>query len=138
WLKTHDIPGIAGVDTRALTARIRQQGMPHGVVAHSPSGEFDVADLREHLRKFPGLEGQDLAGQVTCRQAYDWRESPWTCAGGYGEQTRPEWRAVVLDYGVKRNILRQLAGHGAAITVLPAHANIADILRPDPQGALLA
>lgn len=138
WLKMHNIPGIAGVDTRALTARIREQGMPHGVVAHSPAGEFDIAVLRQELRNFPGLEGQDLAGQVTCRQIYHWNESPWTWANGYGEQDKPEWRAVVLDYGVKRNILRQLAGHGAAITVLPAHAGIDDILRLDPQGVLLS
>jgi carbamoyl-phosphate synthase small subunit len=138
WLKKHNIPGIAGVDTRALTVRIREQGMPHGVVAHSPNGEFDLVGLRDELRNFPGLEGQDLAEQVTCRQTYNWHESSWTWANGYGEQDQPEWRAVVLDYGVKRNILRQLAAHGAAITVLPAHADIDDILRLDPQGVLLS
>ena len=138
WLKVHNIPGIAGVDTRALTARIRERGMPHGIVAHSPAGEFDITDLREQLRKFPGLEGQDLAEQVTCQQTYHWRESSWTWGNGYGEQDKPEWRAVVIDYGVKRNILRQLAGHGAAITVLPAHSGVDDILRLDPQGVLLS
>jgi carbamoyl-phosphate synthase small subunit len=112
--------------------------MPHGVVAHSPAGEFDVVDLQKALRNFPGLEGQDLAEQVTCGQTYEWRESPWSWSKGYGEQDNPEWRAVVLDYGVKRNILRQLAGHGASITVLPAHATIDDILRLDPHGVLLS
>jgi carbamoyl-phosphate synthase small subunit len=138
WLKIHRIPGIAGVDTRALTARIREQGMPHGVVAHSPAAEFDVAGLRNALHNFPGLEGQDLAEHVTCEHPYEWRESPWRWSKGYGEQDKPEWRAVVLDYGVKRNILRQLAGHGASITVLPAHAKIDDILRLNPQGVLLS
>jgi carbamoyl-phosphate synthase small subunit len=138
WLKAHNIPGLAGIDTRALTARIRDHGMPHGIVAHSPEHEPDRNALLQELRSFPGLEGQDLAEQVTCRQTYQWRESPWTWARGYGEQREPGWRAVVLDYGVKRNILRQLAGHGAAITVLPAQATIDDILRLDPQGVLLS
>jgi carbamoyl-phosphate synthase small subunit len=138
WLKTQNIPGIAGIDTRALTARIREHGMPHGIVAHSPAGEFDISALRRELQSFPGLEGQDLAEKVTCGQTYEWRESPWEWAQGYGEQTAPGWRAVVLDYGVKRNILRQLAGHGAAIAVLPAHATIDDVLRHKPDGVLLS
>ena len=138
WLKGHNIPGIAGIDTRALTARIRERGMPHGIVAHAPGGDFDVSFLRRELEKFPGLEGQDLAEKVTCGQTYEWRESPWAWAQGYGELKEPLWRAVVLDYGVKRNILRQLAGHGAAITVLPAHATIEDVLRHKPDGVLLS
>ena len=138
WLKLHNIPGIAGIDTRALTARIRERGMPHGIVAHSPSGKFNFVALREELHGFPGLEGQDLAIQVTCGQMYEWRESPWAWAPGYGQQLEPGWRAVVLDYGVKRNILRQLAGHGAAITVVPAQATIDDVLRHNPDGVLLS
>jgi carbamoyl-phosphate synthase small subunit len=138
WLKAHNIPGIAGIDTRALTARIRERGMPHGIVAHAPAGDFDVSVLRRELENFPGLEGQDLAEKVTCAQTYEWRESPWAWAKGYGEQKDPGWRAVVLDYGVKRNILRQLAGHGAAVTVLPAHATTDDVLRHKPDGVLLS
>ena len=138
WLKSHNIPGIAGIDTRALAVRIREHGMPHGIVAHSPNDKIDLRTLQEELKKFPGLEGQDLAGQVSCRQTYTWRETPWTWGCGYGEQATPRWRAVVLDYGVKRNILRQLAGHGAEITVLPAHAGIEEIQRHDPQGVLLS
>ncbi|HEX9158806.1 MAG TPA: glutamine-hydrolyzing carbamoyl-phosphate synthase small subunit [Rhizomicrobium sp.] len=138
WLRSHNIPGIAGIDTRALTARIRERGMPHGVVAHAPAGDFDFPALRRDLNAFPGLEGQDLAEQVTCGQMYQWRESPWAWSRGYGEQTEPGWRAVVLDYGVKHNILRQLAGHGAAITVLPAHATAEDVLRHKPDGVLLS
>jgi len=138
WLKLHNIPGIAGIDTRALTARIRKQGMPHGIVAHASSGDFDMIALERELQRFPGLEGQDLAKQVTCGQMYEWHETPWAWGRGYGQQQTPSWRAVVLDYGVKRNILRQLAGHGAAITVLPAHADIDDVLRHNPDGVLLS
>jgi carbamoyl-phosphate synthase small subunit len=138
WLRKNNIPGIAGLDTRALTARIREQGMPHGVVAHDPDGAFDIAALTKRAREFPGLVGLDLAKEVTCRQSYTWNETPWEWNKGYGEQTQPTWRAVVLDYGVKRNILRQLAGHGAEIVVLPANASFDDVMRQSPDGVLLS
>ncbi|MBI3678224.1 MAG: glutamine-hydrolyzing carbamoyl-phosphate synthase small subunit [Proteobacteria bacterium] len=138
WLKNHNIPGIAGLDTRALTNRIREQGMPHGIVAHSANGKFDVAALTKRAREFPGLVGLDLAKDVTCRQMYTWRETPWAWDKGYGEQTAPTWRAVVLDYGVKRNILRQLAAHGADIVVLPASASFDEVKRHAPHGVLLS
>jgi carbamoyl-phosphate synthase small subunit len=138
WLKLHNIPGISGIDTRALTTRIRERGMPHGVVAHAPDGKFDIEKLAAEARGFSGLEGLDLAKEVTCRQTYKWRETPWQWGAGYGEQTAPTWRAVVLDYGVKRNILRQLAGHGAEISVLPASASFDDVMRHEPHGVLLS
>ena len=138
WLKLHNIPGIAGIDTRALTNRIREQGMPHGVVAHAPDGKFDREALVKKARAFPGLVGLDLAKDVTCRQMYSWNETPWAWGSGYGTQSAPTWRAVVLDYGVKRNILRQLAGHGAEIVVLPAQATFDDVMRQSPHGVLLS
>ena len=138
WLALNNIPGISGIDTRALTSRIREKGMPHGIVAHSPDGKFDIARLAAAAREFPGLEGLDLAKDVSCRQSYTWRETPWAWNEGYGDQQNPTWRAVVLDYGVKRNILRQLAGHGAEIVVLPADASFADVMRHEPDGVLLS
>ncbi|HEY1837887.1 MAG TPA: glutamine-hydrolyzing carbamoyl-phosphate synthase small subunit [Rhizomicrobium sp.] len=138
WLKAHNIPGIAGIDTRALTNRIREQGMPHGVIAHSRDGKFDREALTKAARGFPGLVGLDLAKDVSCRQSYTWRETPWALANGYEEQKDPSWKAVVLDYGVKRNILRQLAGHGADITVLPANASFDELMRHNPHGVLLS
>jgi carbamoyl-phosphate synthase small subunit len=138
WLKSHGIPGVAGIDTRALTSRIRELGMPHGIVAHAPDGGLDIPALVERARGFSGLEGLDLAREVTCRQTYSWRETPWKWGQGYGEQDSPNWRAVVLDYGVKRNILRQLAGRGAEVTVLPASATCDEILRHSPDGVLLS
>jgi carbamoyl-phosphate synthase small subunit len=138
WLKLHNIPGLSGIDTRALTNRIREQGMPHGVVAHSSRGEFDIAALVRQAREFPGLVGLDLAKDVTCRQTYTWREMPWAWSAGYGLEENPTWRAVVLDYGVKRNILRQLAGRGADIVVLPAQSTFEDVMRHAPHGVLLS
>ena len=138
WLKSHNIPAIAGIDTRALTNRIREQGMPHGTVAHAPDGKFDMQALVKSAKDFPGLVGLDLAKDVSCRQSFTWRETPWALDGGYSEQKDPSFRAVVLDYGVKRNILRQLAGHGADITVLPANASYDDVMRLSPHGVLLS
>jgi carbamoyl-phosphate synthase small subunit len=138
WLKNHNIPGLSGIDTRALTIRIRENGMPHGVVAHAPDGNLDIDALLAAARAFPGLEGLDLAQEVSCRQTYTWRETPWVWNEGYGSEERPGWRVAVLDYGVKRNILRQLAGHGAEIIVLPADATFEDIIRYEPDGVLLS
>src|SRR5437868_7161287 len=92
WLKKHNIPGISGIDTRALTNRIREQGMPHGVVAHHPRGEFDTSALARRAREFPGLVGLDLARDVSCRQMYTWRETPWAWDCGYGVEEQPSWR----------------------------------------------
>ena len=139
WLKSHDIPAIAGIDTRALTARIREKGMPHGVIAHAgPSGQLDTDALKKAALAFPGLEGLDLAKEVTSRQTFKWRETPWVWNKGYGELAVPSWRTVVIDYGVKRNILRMLAGLGADVTVVPAQATFEDVMRHEPHGVLLS
>jgi carbamoyl-phosphate synthase small subunit len=138
WLKKHNIPAIAGIDTRALTSRIREKGMPHGIVAHTPDGKFDIAALRAQAKAFPGLEGLDLAKEISARQMYRWDETPWKWGEGYGRVTAPTWRAVVVDYGVKRNILRMLAGSGAEIIVLPAQATAEDVMRHNPHGVLLS
>jgi carbamoyl-phosphate synthase small subunit len=138
WLKRHNIPGLSGIDTRALTSRIRELGMPHGVIAYDPNGKFDIPALQERAKSFPGLEGLDLAKDVSCRQSFTWNETPWVWNKGYGTQTRPSWRAVVVDFGVKRNILRLLAGAGADIVVLPAQSTAEDILRHRPDGVMFS
>ena len=134
WLKKHNIPGIAGLDTRALTSRIRELGMPHGVIGRSD----DVAALQKAAKGFPGLVGLDLAKEVTARQMFKWNETPWAWNQGYGKVEAPSFRTVVLDYGVKKNILRLLAGLGADITVLPAQATLDDVLRHEPHGVVLS
>jgi carbamoyl-phosphate synthase small subunit len=138
WLKKNNIPGIAGIDTRALTNRIRDRGMPHGVVAVPENGKVDIDALVKQAREFPGLVGLDLAKDVTSRQMYRWSETPWAWGEGYGKEGKPTWKAVVLDYGVKRNILRQLAAHGADITVVPANTNFEDVMKHAPHGVLLS
>ncbi|HEV7959419.1 MAG TPA: glutamine-hydrolyzing carbamoyl-phosphate synthase small subunit [Rhizomicrobium sp.] len=138
WLKAHNIPAVAGIDTRALTSMIREKGMPHGVIANAGSGQLDHAALLKQAKSFSGLEGLDLAKEVTSRQTYKWSETPWAWNEGYGEETETSWRATVVDYGVKRNILRLLAGRGADITVVPATADLDEVMRHDPDGVLLS
>ena len=138
WLKKHNIPAIAGIDTRALTNRIRELGMPHGAIVQAKDGGIDTAAGVKAARSFPGLVGLDLAKDVTTRQTYTWRETPWSWGKGYGEQTAPSWRVTVVDFGVKRNILRMLAGLGADVTVVPAQASLDDVMRHKPDGVLLS
>jgi carbamoyl-phosphate synthase small subunit len=138
WLKAHNIPAVAGIDTRALTSLIREKGMPHGVITNADAGALDHAALLKQAKSFPGLEGLDLAKDVTVRQTYKWRETPWAWNEGYGTEKEATWRATVIDYGVKRNILRLLAGRGADITVVPANADLDEVMRHDPDGVLLS
>jgi carbamoyl-phosphate synthase small subunit len=138
WLKSHGLPGIAGVDTRRLTRRIRDGGAPSGVIAHAPDGKFDLEALVAEARAWPGLEGMDLAGDVTCRQSYRWDETGWQLGRGYGKQADPQFNVVAIDYGAKRNILRNLASEGAAVTVVPSTATAEDVLRHAPDGIFLS
>src|SRR5262249_22504541 len=112
WLKTRGVIGLAGLDTRALTSLIRTKGMPNATIAHAPDGKFDLAALKKEARDWPGLVGMDLVPMVTSGQRFDWDETPWQWGEGYGRQNAPEFHVVAIDYGIKRNILRQLAGAG--------------------------
>ena len=138
WLKARNIIGIAGIDTRALTARIRENGMPNGVIAHSPDGRFDEASMAAELKAFPGLEGLDLARDVSTAQTYSWTETSWEWDKGFGEVTDPQFHIVAVDFGAKRNILRRLADQGARVTVVPASASADDILALKPDGVFLS
>ncbi len=138
WLKSHGIPGIAGVDTRALTRRIRDKGAPNGVISHDPSGKFDLDALYKMAKEWPGLDGMDLAKDVSCTQTYKWDESAWELGKGYGKQTKPKYRVVAVDYGAKRNILRCLAASGCDVTVVPATASAEDIMAHKPDGVFLS
>ncbi len=138
WLKTRGIIAITGVDTRALTARIREHGMPNGVIAHDPSGKFDLDALKKEAAAWPGLLGLDLVPDVTSGQSYTWDETRWVWGKGYGRQESPEFHVVALDYGLKRNILRCLASAGCKVTVLPATATAEDVLSRNPDGVFLS
>ncbi len=138
WLRSHGVPGIAGLDTRALTLRIRDGGPPTAVLAHPADGMFDLAGLRTQAQSWPGLEGMDLARQVSCRQAYEWDEGTWHYPEGFARQAAPRHHVVAVDYGAKRNILRSLAEAGCRVTVVPADSTAEDILRHQPDGVFLS
>ncbi|MBN9043343.1 MAG: carbamoyl phosphate synthase small subunit [Rhizobiales bacterium 62-47] len=138
WLKARGIVGLSGIDTRALTALIRSKGMPNAVIAHARNGQFDLNALKEEARAWPGLEGMDLVPMVTSAQRYTWDETPWQWEKGFGRADKPEFNVVAIDYGVKRNILRLLAGEGCKVTVVPATTSADDILAMKPDGIFLS
>jgi carbamoyl-phosphate synthase small subunit len=138
WLKARNIIGLGGIDTRALTALIREKGMPNAVIAHSPGGKFDLDALKKEAREWPGLVGMDLVPMVTTAQRYTWDETPWQWGKGYGRQEKPKFNVVAIDYGIKRNILRLLAGSGCKVTVVSAATSAEDILAMKPDGVFLS
>ncbi|MEO9340095.1 glutamine-hydrolyzing carbamoyl-phosphate synthase small subunit [Mesorhizobium sp. SB112] len=138
WLKRRGIVAMSGVDTRALTALIRENGAPNAIIAHAPDGVFDIDDLKKRAAAWSGLVGLDLAKEVTSGQSSVWRETPWVWDEGYGEQDKPSMHVVAIDYGVKRNILRLLAGLGAKVTIVPATTEADDILALKPDGIFLS
>jgi carbamoyl-phosphate synthase small subunit len=142
WLTSFNLIGLAGLDTRRLTRRIRDRGAPNGVICHEPSGRFDLDALIAEARAWPGLNGMDLAKDVTCRQTYTWTETRWSKERGYGDLIKDgrtaDYHVVAIDYGAKRNILRCLADTGCKVTVVPATATAEEILRHDPDGIFLS
>src|ERR1700691_5396510 len=138
WLKSRGVIGLGGIDTRALTGLIRERGMPNAVIAHEPSGRFDIGALKAEAKAWPGLVGMDLVPMVTTGQRFTWQETPWQWDGGYGELRDAEFHVVSIDYGIKRNILRQLAGNSCKVTVVPAQTSAADILALKPDGIFLS
>ncbi len=138
WLASRGRIAIGGVDTRRLTRAIRKAGAPHVALAHDPEGNFDIETLLKKARGFSGLEGLDLAKEVTCAQSYRWDEMRWAWPDGYTRQTEPKHKVVALDYGAKRNILRCLASAGCDVTVLPATATSEEVLAHNPDGVFLS
>ncbi|TBX23216.1 glutamine-hydrolyzing carbamoyl-phosphate synthase small subunit [Nioella sediminis] len=138
WLAAKGRICIGGIDTRRLTRAIRQQGAPHVALAHDPEGKFDLEALVAAARGFAGLEGLDLAKDVTCAQSYKWDEKRWAWPEGYTKREEPGFKVVAVDYGAKRNILRCLASAGCDVTVLPATATAEEVLAHQPDGVFLS
>lgn len=138
WLSQRGIIGLCGIDTRALTSLIREKGLANAVIAHDKNGVFDVEALKERARKWSGLVGLDLAKDVTEGQSSEWDETPWVWNEGYGHEKTKDIHIVAVDYGVKRNILRLLAGLEARVTVVPAKTTAEEILALNPDGIFLS
>ncbi|MEM8774356.1 MAG: glutamine-hydrolyzing carbamoyl-phosphate synthase small subunit [Pseudomonadota bacterium] len=138
WLARRGRVAIGGIDTRRLTRAIRQQGAPHVALAHSVDGKLDAEALVRKAREFAGLEGMDLAKQVSCAQSYRWDETRWAWPDGYAKQENAQHKVVAIDYGAKRNILRCLASAGCDVTVMPATSTAEDVLAQNPDGVFLS
>jgi carbamoyl-phosphate synthase small subunit len=139
WMKFRGVVGLSGVDTRALTRIIREKGMPHAVIAHAPNGVFDLDALVAQAKGWSGLEGLDLAKEATTLQSFTFDEGLWDWPEGYARRRpAPRFEVAVLDYGIKRNILRALTSIGARATVLPAATTAREILARKPDGVLLS
>ncbi len=138
WLKRHNIVGLGGIDTRRLTRLIRENGMPNGVIAHDATGTFNIDALKKEAASWPGLEGMDLAKDVTARQIWTLDEQRWEWNEGYKPQRKTRFNVVVIDYGLKRNILRSLSSIGARLTVVPADTSFETIAHMKPHGVVLS
>jgi carbamoyl-phosphate synthase small subunit len=139
WMAANGKIGLSGVDTRALTRRIRLSGAPNAVIAHSPDGKFDIPALVKRAHEWAGLEGMDLAQRVTRDENQNWEGGSWTLGKGYGRAARDtKPHVVAIDYGAKDNIFRNLVKAGARVTVVPAKTSLADIKALSPDGVFLS
>jgi carbamoyl-phosphate synthase small subunit len=138
WMKANGRIGISGVDTRALTRLIRVAGAPNAVIAHSASGDFDVPALLARAKAWAGLEGMDLAKDVTTLQTYGWDQGLWKLGSGYAAPAKGRKKVVAIDYGIKHNILRNLVDVGCDVTIVPATATFDEIMAHAPDGLFLS
>lgn len=139
WMKAKGKIGLAGIDTRALTRRIRLSGAPNAILAHSPEGKFDIPTLLKRAQAWPGLEGMDLARVVSRQGSEDWEGGIWTLGKGYARSPHePRPHVVAIDYGAKDNIFRNLVHAGAQVTVVPAQTSLEKILELKPDGVFLS
>jgi carbamoyl-phosphate synthase small subunit len=138
WLIDRSVIAITGIDTRALTNHIRENGMQHAVIAYDPSGEFDFDALRKKAANWVGLEGADLASKISTDKPHKWQEAAWQWPGEFGSTQAQALHIVIIDYGVKRNIARMLAEQEMAVTIVPANYSAEQIMALKPDGIVLS
>lgn len=138
WLLEKGLIGMGGVDTRRLTRAIRAQGAPNVTIAHNPEGKFEIEEMVLSARASKGLEGSDLAAEVTHVDPYEWHEGRWSWPEGHSDVKKDDHKVVAIDYGAKRNILRCLTNSGCDVTVLPADSTLETILSHNPEGVFLS
>lgn len=135
YLKDNKILGIADIDTRKLTKILREKGAQSGCLM---AGDIDEQQALEAARKFAGLQGLDLAQEVTCQQQYSWSEGSWQLGSGHREVAERPYKVVAYDFGVKHNILRMLTDRGCDLTVVPAKTPASEVLAMQPDGVFLS
>lgn len=135
YLKENGIVAIQGIDTRALVKHIRDKGAQTGIVS---SIDLDPESLVEKARKAPSIVGRDLVQEVSCKKSYGWTEGTWTLGQGYTEAPEVRYKVVAYDFGIKRNILRNLVSAGCEVTVVPAATPAEEVLAMNPDGVFLS
>lgn len=138
WLNKRGIIGLSGIDTRALTHIIREKGMQHATIAYNKDGNFNIEEIKQSAKSWAGLEGLDLAKSVTTSENYDFNESIWVWPEGVSDTKSPKYNVVVMDFGAKANILRDLGAIGAKVKVVPANTSGDDIIAMKPDGVMLS
>ena len=141
WLTAHNLPGIAGIDTRALTRHIRDNGAPKGVLSHCRDGQFDLESLEQMVGSWPGLNGMDLASEVSTKYVYGWDSGIFELSANRfpaADASTARHKVIAVDYGCKQNILRCLTAAGCDVEVVPATTSAAEILARRPDGIFLA
>ena len=138
WLKANGIVALCDIDTRALTAHIRETGLAKAVIAHDPDGEFDIDDLKQRAAAWTGLDGLDLVPDVTSKGQNDWKQRGWAWNEGYGDNQQTRHHVVAIDFGVKRNILRLFAGLDCKVTIVPSTTSADGIMALNPDGIFLS
>ncbi|MEO5612483.1 MAG: glutamine-hydrolyzing carbamoyl-phosphate synthase small subunit [Sphingomicrobium sp.] len=140
WMRKWGRIGISGLDTRALTQLVRREGPPTIAIAHRADGKFDLEALQRMAANWPGLEGMDLAKNVSRLQVERWNGGKWAWAQGYeiGGDDLKRPHVVAIDYGSKRNIFRNLVEAGARVTVVPAAASFEEVMAHEPDGFFLS
>lgn len=138
WMKTRGIVGLSGIDTRALTRKIREDGMQNAAICHSPHGNIDIDALIQQAKDWEGLDAADLAADVVSSSTYENKERLWDIDGGYSDLENADYHVVVVDFGVKKNILRNLSDVGARTTVVNGDATLDDIKALSPDGVVFS
>ncbi len=138
WLKNMNLVGLTGLDTRSLTHAIRDSGAPIASIAHFGVADTNIDLLRNNAADWPGLEGMDLAAEVTTRQTYHWNQAEWSLGDGHTNAPASRHKVVAVDFGAKHNILRCLASGACDVTVVPASASAEEILAHEPDGIFLS
>ncbi len=139
WLKKNKIVGLTGIDTRSLTNLIRDKGAPKGTIESSRNGKFNIKKLLKKTERWHGLNGLDLAKNVTTKSKYNWKNfKTWKKETGFQKNKKKKFNIIAIDYGIKKNILRYFSNHSCKITVVPCNTSINDIIKLKPDGVFLS
>jgi carbamoyl-phosphate synthase small subunit len=139
WLKKNKIVGLTGLDTRSLTNFIRDKGAPKGTISNNKKGKFNIKKLINYSIKWPGLNGLDLANEVSTKKTYSWKGfKTWRKETGYKKNNKKIFKIVAIDYGIKKNILRYFSDYNCEVKVVSCKTTAEEIIKLKPDGIFLS